>query len=174
MLAGLSLVIGYALLGACFLLWKTEGLVHDDARRHARYLAPLLVLAIGAVSLATPFLQGHYYKRWFAWPNVLATAQVPLLVIIVAGLLFWALAKGRERAPFFLTMALFLLSMAGLAVSIFPDVIPGRISIYQAAAPGVSQGFMLVGAVVLIPVILAYTGWAYWVFRGKVGEAGYH
>ncbi|HLZ79381.1 MAG TPA: cytochrome d ubiquinol oxidase subunit II [Sphingomonas sp.] len=173
-LAGLSLVIGYALLGACFLLWKTEGLVHEDARRHARYLAPLLVLAIGAVSLATPFLQGHYYRRWFAWPNVLATAQVPLLVIIVAGLLFWSLAKGRERAPFFLTMALFLLSMAGLAVSIFPDVIPGRVSIYEAAAPGVSQGFMLVGAVILIPVILAYTGWAYWVFRGKVGEAGYH
>ncbi len=173
-LSGLSLVIGYALLGACFLLWKTEGALHDDARHHARYLAPLLVLAIGAVSLATPFLQGHYYKRWFAWPNVLATAQVPLLVIIVSGLLIWALAKGRERAPFFLTMALFLLSMAGLAVSIFPDVIPGRVSIYQAAAPGVSQWFMLVGAVVLIPVILAYTGWAYWVFRGKVGTAGYH
>ncbi len=173
-LSGLSLVIGYALLGACFLLWKTEGAVHDDARRHARYLAPLLVLAIGAVSLATPFLQGHYYKRWFAWPNVLATAQVPLLVIIVAGLLFWTLAKNRERAPFFLTMALFLLSMAGLAVSIFPDVVPGRISIYQAAAPGVSQSFMLIGAVILVPIILAYTGWAYWVFRGKVGEAGYH
>lgn len=173
-LTGASLLVGYALLGACFLLWKTEGMVHDDARRLAKLLAPLLVLAIAAVSLATPFLSGGYYKRWFAWPDVLATAQVPLLVLIVAALLFWTLAKGRERAPFFLTMALFLLSMAGLAVSIFPDVIPGRVSIYQAAAPGVSQGFMLVGAMVLIPVILAYTGWAYWVFRGKVGAAGYH
>src|SRR5262249_40543739 len=174
MLTGLSLVIGYALLGACFLLWKTQGAVHEDARRHARYLAPLLVLAIAAVSVATPYLSGHYFQRWFAWPHVLATAQVPLLVLIVSVLLIWALAKGRERAPFFLTMALFLLSMAGLAVSIFPDVIPGRVSIYQAAAPGVSQAFMLVGAVVLIPIILAYTSWAYWVFRGKVGEAGYH
>jgi cytochrome d ubiquinol oxidase subunit II len=174
MLTGVSLLIGYALLGACFLLWKTEGLVHEDARKLAKMLAPLLVLAIAAVSLATPFLSGQYYKRWFAWPSVLATAQVPLLVAIVAALLLWTLAKGRERAPFFLTVALFLLSMAGLAVSIFPDVIPGRVSIYQAAAPGVSQAFMLVGAMFLIPIILGYTGWAYWVFRGKVGEGGYH
>jgi cytochrome bd ubiquinol oxidase subunit II len=174
LLTGVSLVIGYALLGACFLLWKTEGRVHDDARRLATPLAAAMLVALGAVSLATPFLEGKYYRHWFAWPGVLATAQVPLLVALVAGGLFWALAKGRERLPFFLTLALFGLSLAGLAVSIWPDVIPGRLSIWQAAAPRESQIFMLVGAGVLVPIILIYTGWAYWVFRGKVAEAGYH
>ncbi|MDB5717300.1 MAG: cydB [Sphingomonas bacterium] len=174
LLTGASLVVGYALLGACWLLWKTEGAIHDDARRFARWLAPMLLIAIGLVSAATPFLDGKYYQRWLAWPGVLAAAQVPLLVAITAFLLIRALAKGHERAPFLLTLLLFGLSMMGLAISIWPDVIPGRVSIWDAAAPERSQSFMLVGAVVLVPIILAYTAWAYWVFRGKIGEEGYH
>ena len=174
LLTGASLVVGYALLGACWLVWKTEGPLHDDARRFARVLAPTLVLAIALVSAATPFLEGKYYQRWFAWPGVLAAVPVPLLVAATTLALFRSLAKGADRAPFLLTLALFGLSMLGLAISIWPDVIPGRVSIWAAAAPERSQRFMLVGAAVLVPVILAYTAWAYWVFRGKIGEQGYH
>ena len=174
LLTGVSLVIGYALLGACWLMWKTEGPIHDDARRFARPLAIGLIVAIAAVSAYTPFLEAEYWLRWFEWPGVLVTAQVPLLVAITGFLLFRSLARGYERAPFLLTLMLFGLSMLGLAISIYPDVIPGRVSIWAAAAPETSQIFMLVGAGVLVPIILAYTAWAYWVFRGKVAEEGYH
>ncbi|HWI84695.1 MAG TPA: cytochrome d ubiquinol oxidase subunit II [Sphingomonas sp.] len=174
LLTGVSLLIGYALLGACFLLWKTEGRVHDDARSFARPLTFALVGAIAAVSAYTPFLEGRYYQRWFEWPGVIAAAQIPLLVALVTIALLWSIGKGRERLPFLLTLALFGLSLLGLAISIWPDVIPGRVSIWQAAAPHSSQLFMLVGAGILIPIILLYTAWAYWVFRGKVADGGYH
>ncbi|GAC1579202.1 MAG: cytochrome d ubiquinol oxidase subunit II [Sphingomicrobium sp.] len=174
LLTGASLVIGYALLGTCWLIWKTEGELQNDAYRFARPLAVLMVSALAAVSAYTPFLEGKYYQRWFAWPGVVATAQVPLLVAITTFLLFRSLAKRHERAPFLLTLTLFGLSMLGLAISIWPDVIPGRVSIWQAAAPARSQSFLLAGTAVLIPLILAYTAWAYWVFRGKITKEGYH
>jgi cytochrome d ubiquinol oxidase subunit II len=174
LLTGISLVAGYALLGACWLMWKTEGPIHDDARRFAKPLALATLAAIALVSAYTPFLENSYWQRWFDWPSVLATAQVPLLVAITAFLLFRSLAKGHERAPFFYTLALFGLSLLGLGISIFPEIVPGSVTIWQAAAPARSQVFMLVGSAVLIPIILSYTAWSYWVFRGKVAEAGYH
>lgn len=174
LLCAVSIVIGYGMLGATFLLWKTEGRVHDDARKLARPLAFGLLAAIVAVSAYTPFLEGRYYERWFNWPGVVAAAQVPLLVAICGAGLLWSLAKKHERAPFLWTLALFGLSMIGLAISIYPDVVPGRVSIWAAAAPERSQAFMLVGAGILVPIILIYTGWAYWVFRGKVASDGYH
>ena len=176
LLTGASLVIGYALLGACWLIWKTEGAVRDDARRMARPLVPALLVAIAAVSAYTPFLEGRYYQRWFEWPGVLAAAQMPLLVALTGFFLWRAITRPAKHdgLPFLLALGLFGLSMVGLAISIWPDVIPGRVSIWEAAAPPRSQVFMLVGAGILVPIILAYTGWAYWVFRGKVDEAGYH
>lgn len=174
LLTGISVVIGYALLGACWLIWKTEGSLQDHAFRYARWFGAGLIVAIAMVSAATPFLEAKYYSRWFAWPGVLAAAQVPLLVVVTSVLFFRSLAKRHERAPFALALVLFGLSAIGLAISIWPDVIPGRVSIWEAAAPERSQIFMLVGAGLLVPVILAYTGWAYWVFRGKTGQDGYH
>jgi cytochrome bd ubiquinol oxidase subunit II len=174
LLTGASLVIGYALLGACWLIWKTDGALNARARRHARLLAPALLLAIGAVSLATPTVEFKYAERWFYDPGLIVTAPVPLLVAAAAFALWRSLAGGRDWLPFLLTLALFLLSMAGLAISIWPDVIPGRVTIWQAASPHSSQLFLAVGAAVLVPLILAYTAWSYWVFRGKVGEEGYH
>ena len=174
LLTGLALCVAYALLGACWLAMKTEGALQDQAFRHARMLAIALIAMIGLVSAATPFLESQYYQRWFAWPGLLVTVPMPLLVLGAAFMLWRALGKRQERAPFLWTLALFGLCFAGLAISIWPDVIPGRVTIWQAAAPEKSQIFMLVGAVVLVPVILAYTAWAYWVFRGKVGSHGYH
>ena len=175
LLAGASLVIGYALLGAGWLIWKTEDRIQADARRFAMWLTPALLVAIGGVSLYTPFIEPKYFDRWFTAPGLFVAVPMPLLVAGTAFALWRSIGNARrEWLPFVLTLGIFLLSMAGLAVSIWPDVIPGRVSIWQAAAPYSSQLFMLVGAAVLIPLILAYTAWSYWVFRGKVGEHGYH
>jgi cytochrome d ubiquinol oxidase subunit II len=174
LLTGLALMVGYSLLGACWLIWKTSEGLQQRAYAFARPLGIGLIIAIAAVSAATPFLEPQYYVRWFSFPGVLATAQVPLATAVVSFLFFRSLAKGQERAPFVWALGLFGLSLLGLGISIWPDVIPGRLTIWQAAAPFESQLFMLAGAGLLIPVILAYTGWAYWVFRGKVGGEGYH
>jgi len=174
LLCGAALVIGYAALGAAWLIWKTEGRLQADAKRFARWLCPALLVVLAAVSAMTPFLEGQYWQRWFAWPGALVAVPMPLLVAGAALMLWRGLAKGPDRAPFVWTLAIFGLSMAGLAISIWPDVVPGRVTIWQAASPPESQSFMLVGVVLLVPLILAYTAWAYWVFRGKVGEDGYH
>ncbi|MBO9575722.1 MAG: cytochrome d ubiquinol oxidase subunit II [Sphingobium sp.] len=174
LLTGVSLVAGYALLGATWLIWKTDGGAQDHARRLAFWLGIAMLGALGAVSAATPFLSHAYWRHWFEMPGVLLTAQVPLLVVIMAALYFRSLAKGGELAPFLIALALFLLGFVGLGISMFPYIVPESITIWDAAAPDQSLLFILVGAAVIIPVILAYTGWAYWVFRGKVATEGYH
>ncbi len=174
LLTGASLVVGYCLLGACWLVWKTEGPLQQRARLLARFLLPGLLAAIGAVSLATPFVEPQYWQRWFDWPGLIVALPMPLLVAVAAALAWLSLSGRRDWAPFLWSLSLFGLTLAGLAISIWPDVIPGRVTIWQAAAPHSSQAFMLVGAAILIPLILAYTAWSYWVFRGKVGDQGYH
>jgi cytochrome d ubiquinol oxidase subunit II len=174
-LTGASLVIGYALLGAGWLIMKTEGRLRDMAYQMAWVLLLAMLGAIGAVSVATPFLHIQYTQRWFTWPNIILTAPVPIAVAGVAVLLLRSLANKYDYQPFFLTLLLFLLSYAGLGISMYPYIVPQSITIWQAAAPENSQIFMLVGVAILIPLILIYTGWAYWVFRGKVrAGSGYH
>jgi cytochrome d ubiquinol oxidase subunit II len=174
LLVGASLVAGYALLGACWLVLKTEGPLHDQARRLARLLLPALLIFILAVSLATPFLEGKYHERWFETPGLFVTIPMPLLVLGAAYGAWRGIERGSDAAPFLWVLGLFGLTLAGLGISIWPDVVPGRVSIWDAASPYDSQLFMLVGSLVLIPLILIYTAWSYWVFRGKVGEEGYH
>ena len=174
LLTGVSLVAGYAMLGACWLIWKTEGGAQDHAYRLAGRFGIITLAAIALVSLATLTLDHDYAERWLRFPNVLLTAQVPLLVAIFAAAYWWALKRRKEVLPFLLGLGLFLLSFVGLGISMFPHIVPTAVTIWDAAAPAKSQGFMLIGAGILIPVILAYTGWAYWVFRGKVGTEGYH
>ena len=173
-LTGFGLMVGYALLGACWLNWKTEDALQRQAVGYARRLGIMLLAVIGVVSLATLTLEPSYYTRWLAFPGVLATAQVPLATLIVTFLFYRSLSRGKEAQPFFWALALFGLCLVGLGISIWPDVIPARVSIWEAAAPRSSQIFMLIGAGLMVPIILAYTGWAYWVFRGKVGSEGYH
>jgi len=172
-LTGIALVVGYALLGATWLIMKTEGTLREKAYRLSWALLLAMLGAIGAVSVATPFLHVQYTQRWFAWPNIILTAPVPIAVAAVAALLLRSLAGKRDYQPFFLALALFALSYAGLGISMYPYIVPQSITIWQAASPANSQLFMLAGVAVLIPLILGYTGWAYWVFRGKV-RGGYH
>ena len=174
LLTGASVVIAYALLGATWLNMKTEGSLQARAHALAPWLAAATLAAIVAVSLATPFLQAQYYARWFAWPQIVLTAPVPALVAITGAMLFYTLRARREVAPFLLSLALFALTFAGLGISLYPYIVPDTITIWDAAAPASSQIFMLIGASVMIPIILAYTGYAYWVFRGKVRDEGYH
>lgn len=174
LLTGVSLVLGYALLGTTWLVWKTEGSGQAHARRLAYKLGVATLIAMAAVSAATPFLHYDYWRRWFSMPNVLFTAQVPLLVIITSVIFVWSLRRGAERLPFLMTLALFLLNFIGLGVSMYPYLVPRAVTIWDAAAPAQSQLFMLVGVAVILPVIIAYTAWAYWVFRGKSGAHGYH
>lgn len=174
LLTGVSLLVGYALLGACWLVWRNEGELAAKARRMAQPLAAALFAAIVAVSLATLTLEPQYYQRWLHYPGILVTAPVPLLTAGAFAMLRRSLGRGGDFAPFAWTLSLFVLCFAGLAVSIWPDVIPARVTIWQAATAPRSQAFMLVGAAITVPAILAYTGWAYWVFRGKVTQAHYH
>jgi cytochrome d ubiquinol oxidase subunit II len=173
-LTGVSVVLGYALLGSTWLIWKTEGAGQIHARRLAMKLAIATLAAMAAVSIATPYLHYDYWRRWFSMPNVLFTAQVPLLVIITSAIFVWSLRRGAERLPFLMTLALFLLNFVGLGISMFPYLVPRAVTIWDAAAPASSQRFMLVGVAIIMPVIIAYTGWAYWVFRGKADTHGYH
>ena len=168
-------MVGYGLLGATWLVLKTEGTLRDKAYRLSWLLLFAMLVAIGAVSIATPFLHVGYAHRWFTWPNLILTAPVPIAVAGVTALLLRSLANKQDRQPFFLALALFALSYAGLGISMWPYIVPQSITIWQAASPENSQIFMLFGVAVLVPLILGYTGWAYWVFRGKVRpESGYH
>ena len=175
-LTGFALAAGYALLGATWLIYKTEGELREIAYRFAWRAGAATVVAIGAVSLWTPFLKGAYAARWFGWPQVLYAAPVPLLVAAAAYALYAGLRDAREVTPFLSAVALFVLSYVGIAISFYPYIVPNSITIWEAAAPDVSLSFLLIGASVLIPMILAYTAYSYWVFRGKVNAhgGGYH
>jgi cytochrome d ubiquinol oxidase subunit II len=174
-LTGLALVAGYGLLGATWLVMKTEGGLRDHAYRLSGWLLLAMLGAIGAVSLATPFLHMEYAQRWFSWPNIVLTAPVPVAVAAVTLQLLRSLAARQDYPPFFLSLALFALSYAGLGISMWPYIVPRSITIWQAASPENSQIFMLFGVAALVPIILAYTAWNYWVFRGKVSAgSGYH
>lgn len=172
---GLALIGGYALLGATWLLLKTTGGLQDWAFKITLPLASAVLAGIALVSLWTPFLDIEVSTRWFSMPNLLFLSPVPLLVGGAGWLLWRAVAARSERLPFLLTMGLFALSFAGLGISLWPYIIPYEVTIWEAASPAVSQGFMLIGVVVLLPLILGYTAYSYWVFRGKVtADVGYH
>lgn len=174
LLTGAGVVCGYALLGATWLIWKTDGSTQDHAFRLAKPAGIATLAVIGLVSLATLNLDYAYREKWLGYPAVLLTAQVPLLTAIIAFAFYRSIRKRREARPFFLALALFLMSFIGLGISMYPYIVPDHLTIWEAAAPASSQWFMLVGAVVLIPIILSYTAFSYWVFRGKVTAEGYH
>lgn len=168
LLCGLAVVIGYALLGACWLIWRTDGELQQRNRILASRLAVATLALIAVVSLATPFLHPQYAERWFSWPGILLTSPVPLLVAAVATLFWHAQRNKHQWTPLVCAELWFVLCFAGLGISLYPLMVPPAITIYEAAAPTQSQVFLLVGAIVMVPIILAYNGYAYWIFRGKV------
>lgn len=174
-LTGFALVVGYALLGATWLNLKTSGDLQEKARRLALQAGVGTLALIGIVSLWTPFLEPLYFERWFGFPTAFFSAFVPLMLAICAYGLWWGLTHDKHLLPFLAALGIFVLSFVGIGISFYPYIVPGALTIEEAAAPDASLSFLLVGAVVLVPVILAYTAYAYWVFRGKVDpEEGYH
>ncbi len=174
-LCGIAIVVGYALLGATWLIWRTEGALQRRCRRYAANLGAATLALIVVVSLWTPMLDPVFAHRWFSWPGILLTSPVPILVVLLAVGFWRGLARHHHLTPFLCALGWFVLGYAGLGISLYPHIVPPDITIWQAAAPPESQAFILVGALVLVPIILLYTAFAYYVFRGKVRQGeGYH
>ena len=154
---------------------KTDGRVRSLARFWAWIAGGATIVAIGLVSLITPLLQPVYLERWFGYPAVLYVAPVPLLVLACAAILAIGLRRGQDTIPFLASLGLFVLSFIGLGISFYPMIVPPGLSIWQAAAPNSSLAFLSAGSFVLIPIILIYTAFSYYVFRGKIAhDSGYH
>ncbi len=175
LLTGVGLIVGYCLLGATWLYMKTEGELQAWARGMAyRALVGILAFII-AVSVWTPMASERIAARWFSLPNFFYFAPVPVLTAVLAWLIWDSLRKGREVLPFLGSMGLFFLSFTGLIISLWPYVVPPSITLWDAATAPMSQQFLMVGTMFLLPVILLYVFWSYWVFRGKVrADIGYH
>ncbi|KFX71595.1 ubiquinol oxidase subunit II [Pseudomonas taeanensis MS-3] len=172
---GLALIAAYALLGCTWLIMKTEGRLQQQMHDLARPLVFVLLVVTGMVSLWTPLAHAEIAERWFSLPNLFWFMPVPLLVLLCTWALLRAVARNANYAPFLLTLTLIFLGYSGLGISLWPNIIPPSVSIWDAASPPQSQGFILVGALFIIPFILMYTAWSYYVFRGKVREEdGYH
>ncbi|MCB2069124.1 MAG: cytochrome d ubiquinol oxidase subunit II [Ottowia sp.] len=172
---GAGLVAVYAVLGSTWLIMKTEGELQAAMVRIARPLVWGLIGFIVAVSIWTPLAHAGIARRWFSWPDMLWFAPVPALVALCTFALLRALKGEPDSGPFIYVLGLIFLGYTGLAISIWPQIIPPDISIWQAAAPPQSQGFTLVGALLIIPFILMYSAWSYYIFRGKIRRGdGYH
>lgn len=175
LLTGVALMFGYSLLGATWLVLKTEGSLQQWARRAGRVCLIAVLVAILGVSIWTPLSDEGIARRWFSWPNIALLAPVPVITAALAVFEWYALTRGAEVLPFVGAMGLFLISFIGIAISLWPMIVPHHYTLWQAASTESSQAFLMIGTLFLLPVILMYTAWSYWVFRGKVrGDALYH
>ncbi|SET79752.1 cytochrome d ubiquinol oxidase subunit II [Paracoccus homiensis] len=174
-LTGVAVVIGYALLGATWLVLKTEGRIQMQMRGYSWWLGAATLGLIGIVSLLTPFQDPIYLQRWFNMPGSLFSVLVPLIMLGLSWSFLRGLNDQKDLQPFLSALGFFVVSFVGIGISFYPMMVPPTLTIQQAAAPESSLAFALVGAAILLPIILAYTVYAYWVFRGKIDPSqGYH
>jgi cytochrome d ubiquinol oxidase subunit II len=175
LLCGLGVAAGYALLGATWLVMKTEGVVAGRGRRQAKSALVAVLVFMGLVSIWTPLAFERSAARWFSTPNIFFLWPVPLVTALTALLAWRWLEDRREVLPFLASIVLFLLGYLGLVISTFPYLVPPTLTIWQTAAVPASQIFLLLGTVALLPIIFGYIVFVYWLFRGKVREGeGYH
>jgi cytochrome d ubiquinol oxidase subunit II len=168
---GIALIFGYALLGATWLIMKTEGETQSWARDAAKYVLVYVAMAMAIVSLAMPFVDPRIAALWFSTPNIYYFLPIPLLTA-TAFIIIWSdLQKdNREVRPFVLSIGLFMLGYAGFGVSLFPWIVPFSFTFHDAAAASTSQSITLIGTAIMLPIILIYTAYCYYVFRGKSGH----
>lgn len=174
LVTGIALVFGYALIGATWLIWKCDNDTQAWARRVANYVFVFVLLGMGLVSLCMPFIDERIGDLWFSTPNIFILAPIPLLTLGAFFMLWRDLHSQRELRPFLLTIAIFLFGYIGLGISMFPWVVPFSFTIWDAAAVSTSQSILLVGTVIFLPIILAYTAYSYYVFRGKTSDKSYY
>ncbi len=169
-MTGMALVFGYALLGATWLVMKTDGVTQEWARKSASYVLGYVGLFLVVVSISMPMMNTDVNALWFSLPNFFYLLPLPL---VTAGLFFaiWRdLHKGREYRPFFLSLGVFLMGYIGLGISLWPWLVPFRVTFRQAAAAAPSQSLLLVGTAIILPVVLSYTAYCYYLFRGKASH----
>jgi cytochrome d ubiquinol oxidase subunit II len=175
LLCGLGLVAGYGLLGATWLIAKTEGPVQERARAQGRVLLALVLAFIAAVSMWTPLAFARIAERWFSAPNIWFLWPIPLITLLLGYVVLHGIAGRRDYTPFVGAIGLFVLAFLGLAVSTFPYLVPPTLTVWDTAAVPDSQVFTLIGVVIMLPIILGYFAFVFWTFRGKVtAEGGYH
>ena len=168
-------MFGYGLLGATWLVMKTEGELQEKSRLQAKACLFGVLAFIAMVSIWTPFLHPNIAARWFTWPNMAFLAPVPIVTAGIAIALWRSLRAAARSLPFIAAMGLFAMCYLGLGISVFPYVVPWTITLWDAASDPGSQAFLLVGTLFILPIVFMYTGWSYYVFRGKVrAELGYH
>lgn len=174
-LTGVALCVGYIMLGAGWLVLKTTGPLHDRAGEFMLRAGTVTLVLIAIVSVITPTLEPLYLERWFTGPTRIFSLVVPALVLLCAGGILAGIRNGNDHLPFLSALGIFILCFAGIGISFYPYIVPAAVTIQAAAAPDSSLLFLLVGALFLLPLIIGYTGYAYWVFRGKIEPGqGYH
>ena len=170
---GLGLLAGYALLGSTWLILKTQGQLQAWAYKITTPLLTAVLVIFGIISLWTPFVEEAVRERWFA--NLTVIWVLPVLVLLCAFQIYRSVRSRREATPFLATLGLFIFTYLALLASRWPYVVPPDYTLYDAASAPESQLFLLVGVLFVVPVVLVYTAWTYWVFRGKVrADQGYH
>ncbi|MFO7861535.1 MAG: cytochrome d ubiquinol oxidase subunit II [Desulfosalsimonas sp.] len=175
LMTGVAVIFGYALLGATWLVMKTEDLTQQWAAKTASYTLIYQALFLAAVSVSMPAINADIRQLWFSLPNVFFLAPLPGASVVLIVLIWRHLRRGKEIGPFLMSFGLFFTGYLGIAISMWPYLVPFEITFRQAAAAPASQSLLLVGTVVLLPVILAYVAYCYYIFRGKVsGESGYY
>lgn len=179
LLTAVFLTVGYSFIGAAWLIWKTDGALQRKAIVWARGGIWGLVLGIGAISLATPFVSQRIFDKWFSLPELFYLSPLPLISATLVGFLWWKLRRlplpddRRSWTPFAAATALFMLAFFGMAYSFYPYVVPEQVTIYEAAAAPESLMIILVGTVFVLPAILGYTVLSYYIFRGKATTLRY-
>jgi len=171
LMCSLSVVIGYLLLGCTRLIIKTSGELQQKMYRFAKYSAIALVIALVAVSLWTPFINPLIYDRWYSGQNWVYLMVLPYLTGLAVIGLFWSLWKKIEILPYWCSIVAFICGYIGFLISLYPYLVPFHMTIWQAASPHNTLMFLLVGAVIMLPILLIYTGYSYYIFRGKVTDA---
>ncbi|MDD1782528.1 cytochrome d ubiquinol oxidase subunit II [Enterovibrio sp. ZSDZ35] len=172
---GIAVTMGYTLLGGCWLLIKTSGSIEAKLFPKCKRLTLMFLAAIGVVSIWLPFISPEIAARWFTFPNAAAFFLIPIISACAAYKLWHSLSAQKALAAYMWTLVIYLMAFAGFAISIFPYMVPRAITLWEAAAPENSLKFLFAGAAFLLPIIIAYSAYSYWVFRGKVrADEGYH
>ncbi len=171
-MTGIALVFGYALLGATWVVMKTEDETQGWARKTAAYVLVWVGLFLAIVSISMPMMNAGVRSLWFSRPNIFLLLPIPVLTALFFIMIWRDLHAGREYRPFFLSVGVFLLGYLGLGISLWPWIVPFSVNFREAAAVSHSQSLLLVGIAIMLPVILAYTAFSYYVFRGKASHEG--
>lgn len=165
---GIAVIFGYVLLGSSWLILKTEDQTQAWGQKTAKYALLYVVFFMGLVCLWMPLIEDEILHRWINWPDTAYLIAIPIITLLTVIALYRAITHNKEVKPFLLTILLFILGFIGLAINLWPYVVPRALTLQQAAAAPESQTLILIGVIIVLPVILAYTAYSYYVFRGKV------